>query len=64
MDVSRKEQKETQFLIFMHFDVSFARGIHVKADICTKNGKEGVPQLQVIEFTHWVRNTAAKKTRT
>ena len=33
MDASRKELKETQ--IFMHFDPSFARCVHVKADVCT-----------------------------
>ena len=50
MDASRKEQKETQFLIFMHFGVSFARGIHVKTEICTENES---PNLM------WVRKTAA-----
>ena len=33
MDASRKELKETQ--IFMHFDPSFARCVHIKADVRT-----------------------------
>ena len=49
----KKGTERNSGLVFMHFEVSFAQTVRVKADVFTylpeKNRKEGATQLQVIE---------------